>query len=708
MQWWGGDSLRGAPPLWTPAPTSAPEASAKPCWGIALSGRPCLARDLNAVTTSRSSLSSRFCPSCQHSGVHVPIERVRRIPAHLSLSNGPSNGVWTNHERLPPYRVVNQTKRCSGGQLVRHRHAPTNATHHLCDAHRMSCTGGLPVPARARAPVRCGRRALIELASRCHLGGDVGRSRRAHPTRPPEPRATAQASGNLCTGASVELLALERVRIDSLPTSHERLSRRLHLELKHGTLVPVTPDPQLQARAPSLAATTAFPLLRPGAVPPTPPVRGIATPEDGSQPLDLHSNKRVRLSAPDESSALAPALGWQGSALDSLDNPSGWEEALLLGTSGSGEPWEMEGEASTSAEASISPSPSPPAAVLHVTRRPNGMHLYPVVYLGFALPAVLILASPIWQQHGAAMLAPAAAELATTALVGAGIIVSFAAAATATPFSGTKFLLVLAVNLTNVALALFPGLLFPATSRYTSTERGGRIIWGLPLDPTRYHGDHAHLIHLGNGAVCWVTALFALLMDPSDYFLKAPAWFGRASTCWMVSLRVGAFALRTCSQLFTLAQLVQAAARTSAIAPGVLWHEGLLAALACLFLLHIVEIMSELPSRKGVTWDMCLTHGVRATSLAYAMTCVDYIFGLEDTITFATATATCATLFVANSPCGFAKTDRRARFHDGAWRLINMIQSDLTGARVPIKLAYPTHAEVWNWRAMRYQRTHLV
>ena len=75
-----------------------------------------------------SSIFVKFCASCQHHGLWVPVERVRVLPPTVRLDNTASNGVWsTAHTgRLPPYRICNQTRRCTGPRFVIFREPPTS------------------------------------------------------------------------------------------------------------------------------------------------------------------------------------------------------------------------------------------------------------------------------------------------------------------------------------------------------------------------------------------------------------------------------------------------------------------------------------------------------------------------------------------------------------------------------------------------------
>ena len=94
------------------------------CWGRELSGFECRPADPSALEVQPSLTSgmyAHFCQGCQLHGVSIPSAMVHVLSADApqrAIMNVQANGPWTVRRGLPPFRVVNHTKGCTGPKLV--------------------------------------------------------------------------------------------------------------------------------------------------------------------------------------------------------------------------------------------------------------------------------------------------------------------------------------------------------------------------------------------------------------------------------------------------------------------------------------------------------------------------------------------------------------------------------------------------------------
>ena len=94
------------------------------CWGRELSGLECRPADPSALEVQPSLTSgmyAHFCQGCQLHGVSIPSAMVHVLSADApqrAIMNVQATGPWTVRRGLPPFRVVNHTKGCTGPKLV--------------------------------------------------------------------------------------------------------------------------------------------------------------------------------------------------------------------------------------------------------------------------------------------------------------------------------------------------------------------------------------------------------------------------------------------------------------------------------------------------------------------------------------------------------------------------------------------------------------
>ena len=75
-----------------------------------------------------------MCSYCKKKGFHIGEAQLRAISAETAqlLANASSHGVYTITKGGPasysPYRLINQTRKCSGPALVLFEHGPPDDT----------------------------------------------------------------------------------------------------------------------------------------------------------------------------------------------------------------------------------------------------------------------------------------------------------------------------------------------------------------------------------------------------------------------------------------------------------------------------------------------------------------------------------------------------------------------------------------------------
>ena len=141
--------------------TSPASLGGSECWGHKLSGTRCDATKWGVSIRGTSHFYMRFCAACQTEGVRIPVDRLRILDREVAqgvrarhashspapapfcgpwmhvrdpsrchpvlqisasptrglgagVANSTSNGIWTGHQTLPPFRALNQTARCKG------------------------------------------------------------------------------------------------------------------------------------------------------------------------------------------------------------------------------------------------------------------------------------------------------------------------------------------------------------------------------------------------------------------------------------------------------------------------------------------------------------------------------------------------------------------------------------------------------------------
>jgi len=90
--------------------------ASSPCWGFLISG---VTGACTPGFSGKGRFAMRVCPACTASGIQVDAQRCRLItPAAMEAYKNPSShGLWAFRDGLP-FRVVNQTTRCSGYPIV--------------------------------------------------------------------------------------------------------------------------------------------------------------------------------------------------------------------------------------------------------------------------------------------------------------------------------------------------------------------------------------------------------------------------------------------------------------------------------------------------------------------------------------------------------------------------------------------------------------
>jgi Cys-rich protein (TIGR01571 family) len=97
------------------------------CWGGRLAGTVSCCNPINAGLSNH--FKHKLCAACQSNAIFVPVERVRAIHPnqHALFTNIPTSGVWTEKSvdsSVVCFRVVNQTRKCTGNWLVIFRSPP--------------------------------------------------------------------------------------------------------------------------------------------------------------------------------------------------------------------------------------------------------------------------------------------------------------------------------------------------------------------------------------------------------------------------------------------------------------------------------------------------------------------------------------------------------------------------------------------------------
>lgn len=126
-------------------PVQLAQGSSALCWGAMLSGSS--QHCTSAFPESGPHVRRKHCMNCNADGVIVPTSRLRvlRPDQHNDFMNEPMEGLWTfSHNGLPGFRVINQTRNCSGARLIVFSEdlpAPLCSSRHIS---RQSRVGRLP------------------------------------------------------------------------------------------------------------------------------------------------------------------------------------------------------------------------------------------------------------------------------------------------------------------------------------------------------------------------------------------------------------------------------------------------------------------------------------------------------------------------------------------------------------------------------------
>jgi len=106
-----------------------PDEHVSSCWGGRLAGTISRCQPVDAGFSNH--FKHKLCAACQSNTILVPVERVRAIhpSQHAVFTNTPTSGVWTEMNvdgSLVYFRLVNQTRKCSGDWLVIFRSSPAD------------------------------------------------------------------------------------------------------------------------------------------------------------------------------------------------------------------------------------------------------------------------------------------------------------------------------------------------------------------------------------------------------------------------------------------------------------------------------------------------------------------------------------------------------------------------------------------------------